>query len=169
MLGDGLAAHRQLAGEARGGHGLLARERADDLAAGGVGERGEQRAELGLAQARHREACAESAAMRGPTTGARLRSTTTKRVPPGTGSSVHATREGSSPHTNARRRPSSTSSHDALAGVAVLPLDAHRAALLGVELDLLGQPALELGGVGDQLPGAVGIDGEDDFAADGRA
>ena len=83
VLGDRLAGHRQLGREPGGGDRLGARERADDLAAGGVGERGEQHAELGLAQARHSEACALSAAMRGPTTGARLRSTTTRRVPPG--------------------------------------------------------------------------------------
>ena len=81
--------------------------------------------------------------MRGPTTGARLRSTTTRRVPPRPWSSVHST-----------ARLAATTKHepalgldlldDALALLAVVPGDAHVAALLGLELDLVGQPALEL-------------------------
>ena len=113
------------------------RERADDLAARGVGERGEQRAELGLAQARHSEACAESAAMRGPTTGARLRSTTTRRVPPTAGASVHSTRE--SPQLNDEPPLGLDLLDRAPALLAVLEADVDVAALLGLELDLVGR------------------------------
>ena len=103
--------------------------------------------------------------MRGPTTGARLRSTTTRRVPPTAGVERPL---------DARVAPRE---HQPALGLdlldrapallAVLEGDVDVAALLGLELDLVGQPALELVGVGDQLPGALGLDGEDDFAADG--
>ena len=144
VLGDRLAGHRQLAGEPGGGDGLLAR-RASGRPGGGWGRRARRRATPSswLAQARHSEACAASAAMRGPTTGARLRSTTTKRVPPATGSSVHSTRE-LRPTTNTSRRPGVDLLDRAPAPLAVLQADAHLAALLGLELDLVGEPALEL-------------------------
>ena len=168
VLGDRLARHRQLAGEAGGGDGSAPRQRADDLAARGVGERGEQRAELGLAQARHSEACAASAAMRGPTTGARLRSVTTRRVPSGDGVERPHDARGLSPQHEhepaalvdlldrcpaaARRPRSSTCTSPPSSGSS--------------STSSASQPSSS-SGVGDQLPGAVGIDGEDDFAADG--
>ena len=92
---------------------------------------------------------------------------TTKRVPSGTGSIVHTTREGCIAPDEHEPAALVDLLDDALALLAVLPLDAHLAALLGLELDVVGEPALELTGVGDELPGAVGIDGQDDFAADG--
>ena len=66
-------------------------------------------------------------------------------------SSAHSTRE--SPQRNTIRSLLGDLLDDALA-VAV---DAQRRVLVGLELDLVGQPALELGRLGDQLPGALAV------------
>src|SRR6201999_1205121 len=57
---------------------------------------------------------------------------------------------------------------DALAVVDLLDdalalVDAQRRVDLGLELDLVAKPLLELGRLGDQLQGAFAGDGEDDF------
>src|SRR4051812_16888624 len=51
--------------------------------------------------------------------------------------------------------------------LAVLPGGAHGRTLLRRELDLVGQPGLELARLGQQLPGALAFDGQDDLAANG--
>src|SRR4051812_15515413 len=52
----------------------------------------------------------------------------------------------------------------ALALLATVPGHAHGRVLLGCELDLVGQPLLQLRPLGDELPGAVPVDGKDDLA-----
>ena len=54
----------------------------------------------------------------------------------------------------------------ALALAAVLEGDAQRRALLGLEVDVVGEPLLELGGLGDELPGPLAGDGEQNVAFD---
>ena len=100
------------------------------------------------------------------------RSSTTTRVPPGASSSVHSTRDGIAGlavvPAEAEPAPLLDLLDDALAlGAAVPPDGAQRRALLGLELDLVGEPLAQLGGLGQQLPGAVALDGQDDLSADG--
>src|SRR5689334_7686931 len=52
---------------------------------------------------------------------------------------------------------------DALADLAVL-LGAQRRALLGLELHVVGEPGLELGRLGDELPRALAGDGQHDLS-----
>ena len=99
-------------------------------------------------------------------------SSTITRVPPGASSSVHSTREGTPVASSSQRKRSAAAVLDLLDHAGALlaardPGGAHRRALLGLELDLVGEPLLELGGLGQQRPGTLALDGEDDLSADG--
>ncbi len=158
VLRDGLARDRQLAGQPRGGQ-LRPRARPSAGPPAASGPRAPRRRRLRQAQ----RGGGLSAISFGPQVTescAKRCSVTRKRVPPGASASSQATRE--SPQRNTIRSPSVTSSTTP-SRVSPPSTIAQRRVLFGLEVDLVGQPALELGRLGDQLPRALAVAGEDDF------
>ena len=98
------------------------------------------------------------------------------RVPPGTASRTNSTREpgasgtASSPsgagshHQNARRSPGHDLLDDAAAPLAAGEREGRRAAFAQLQLDALGEPVLELLGLGQAGPGLVRFEGEGDVS-----
>ena len=96
-------------------------------------------------------------------------SVTSIRVPPSTGRSAISTREGSpsgaSHQTNRIVRGASTTSTVPSRSIAVVVGHPHLAALLRIELHLVGEPLLQVLGLRHQLPRALGLHRERQLSA----